>query len=252
MLKTYMIESGAGGVGNTFVTRCVVDMLLQLKKYEEPTEIDNIFVIDANPVIHDLCCDTGFKNEKFEGIQIFAIRHPIQKIEDWFSLVDKLDEVGVFNEKNNRVVLSGAPYSFVILRGNSFVIDMLDPLNVVHVWVLGTCQNSVDNLQKNIEEYPKFYSRGIVVQNLKNGPADNFIHWNNSKLEKTLLDWGWQFVDLLVLDHQATKELGPTPFHRALSNEFNSGPQRLLVGTHMSLWMGRGMFTNRFRFIEKM
>ncbi|MHB0989804.1 MAG: hypothetical protein ACYC3O_07245 [Burkholderiales bacterium] len=234
MLKTYLIESGAGGVGNTFVARCIVSMLVNAANYEEPIEIDNIFVVDVDPCNADLCSEVGIIDEVINKTKIFAIRHPIRTTEDWFDIVNLLDQFGVFsNEASNRVVFSVPQYSSLSLLESSWVIDLFDMLNLVPVWVLGPCKNSVINLEKRLRAYPKFYCRGMVVRNLKLGVAERFLHWNNSILSKELIDSGWQIVDLPVLNPLISEEIGAIPF-LLLDKAAHAGP-----------------FTYRFRHLEK-
>ncbi|NOT18104.1 MAG: hypothetical protein HOP20_08585 [Sulfuriferula sp.] len=193
MLRTYFVDSGAGGCGVTFNSRCIVEMLLQQKQ----NRIEKIYVVDVFALYTDLCNETyGLRDDIVDGVCVFAINHRITCVDDWFSCVSLLDELGAFDQTSNtRIVFSASRYASMLFAENSMLVNLLQTLNVVHVWTLGTTEYSVSNLANKVRDYPLFYSNGIVVRNLKNGNAEDFIFWNGSELEKKLRGYGWHVVD---------------------------------------------------------
>lgn len=250
MIRTYFVDGDKGGVGKSMVARAVADMLLQTKCLLMPV-VDNLFIVDADPANADVCGADGFKNEMVGETNIIAIRHPIRYVDDWYSLLNKLEELGVADyEGNNRMVFSLPAAAGLVLAENPAVLEMMEIFNGFPVWVLGNERSSVEQLDKRIEAAQFNYARGFVVRNLKHGVADSFSYWNNSVVRKNVLGWGWQEIDFPVLATSIAVEIGSVPAYKVERDKINANGNRAMLGTQIAIRGYRSVCSNRLKVLE--
>ena len=91
MIKSYFVDGDKGGVGKSFVSRCLVDSFINHEVSGMP-KIDKLIVIDADPMNPDVVCDNGYKNEAINGIHIIGLQRPIKSEDDWLNLINELAE----------------------------------------------------------------------------------------------------------------------------------------------------------------
>lgn len=217
MLKTYFVDGDKGGVGKSFVSRCVVDMLLNSEKYGHD-HIGQIIVVDADPANPDVCGPGGFVSESINDTQILPFNCPIRSESDWISAIDAVHNA-VRPDANARVVFSLPAAAGLVIRENATVIEMMQFLEGVPVWVLSNDESSVKQLADRVEAFPLRYSHGFVIRNLKHGVGDSFHSWNESMIRRKLLlgqdGYNWNCIDLPVLNSVVVGKIGMLPLHRA-------------------------------------
>jgi len=62
MIKSYFVDGDKGGVGKSFISRCLVDSFINHEVSGMP-KIDKLIVIDADPMNPDVVCDSGYQSE---------------------------------------------------------------------------------------------------------------------------------------------------------------------------------------------
>lgn len=252
MIKTYFVDGDKGGVGKSTVARAVVDMLILSKRFALPN-IDKIIIVDADPMSDDVCGEGGFVNETVGDTKISAVRFPISAIEHWKEIIDLLleNELVHADNENVRVVFSLPAGAGLVLMENPFIFEMMRLLNGVPVWVLGSEDSSVKQLQMRIDAAPRQYLKGFSVRNLKHGTVQSFSHWNNSATKKTVLDWGWQEIDFPVGMSSVMADLGRTPAHRAATTNMGVNGKKLGAGTMLVLNSYRDVTCTRLSVLER-
>lgn len=250
MIRTYFVDGDKGGVGKSMVARAVVDMLIQSERFLMPP-VDRLFIIDADPTNMDVCCPGGFVNETIGKTQIIAIQHPIRFVDDWYSIISRLDEADAGNKsENNRVVFSLPAAAGLVLAENTDVFEMMEAFNGFPVWVLGNERSSVAQLEKRIEAAQHRYAQGFVVRNLKHGVAASFSYWNNSETRKNVLAWGWQEIDFPVLASSIAIEVDHVPSHVVERDKINANGTRAMLGTQIAITGYRSVCGNRLKVLE--
>lgn len=239
MIKTYFVDGDKGGVGKTTVARYVADTFINAEAYGYKAP-EMIYVIDADPSNADVCGAGGYVNEEVNGIQVFAIQHPIRVANDWIEVINSIEEhVGDKQEKDIKIVFSLPAAAGLVILENQDIAAMMDYLNGTQIWVLGNEESSVQALQRRVEGLPALYEKGVAVRNLKHGSADSFRAWNNSSLKADLfneeLGNSWKEVDFLVMQQAVMLDVGKTPIHKAAATKEGQDGKVLGLGTHISL-----------------
>ena len=81
MIKTYFVDGDKGGVGKSFVSRCLVDSFLNNLVTDMP-KIDKLIIVDADPMNPDVVCNDGYVNETVNSIEVIAKQYPINSPSD--------------------------------------------------------------------------------------------------------------------------------------------------------------------------
>ena len=105
MIKSYFIDGDKGGVGKSFMSRCLVDSFINHEVSGMP-KIDKLIVIDADPMNPDVVCDNGYKTEVVNDIQIIGLQRPIKSEDDWLNLINELAETQINETDEIRIVFS--------------------------------------------------------------------------------------------------------------------------------------------------
>lgn len=105
MIKSYFVDGDKGGVGKSFVSRCLVDSFINHEVSGMP-KIDRLIVIDADPMNPDVVCDNGYKNEVVNNIHVIGLQRPIKSEDDWLNLINELAETQINETDEIRLVFS--------------------------------------------------------------------------------------------------------------------------------------------------
>lgn len=222
MIKTYFVDGDKGGVGKSFVARCVTDMLLNNEKYGH-NKVDQLIVVDADPANPDVCGPGGFVLEEMNGTKIIPLNCPIRSEADWIGAIDHVHEVAN-SDTNVRVVFSLPAAAGLVIRENATVVEMMRFLEGVPVWVMSNDESSTRQLADRVDAFPMRYETGYVIRNLRHGVVDSFLAWNASEIRKKLLGqngFDWTELDLPVLNSLVVGKIGMLPLHRAAEKALN-------------------------------
>lgn len=219
MIKTYFVDGDKGGVGKSFVTRCLADTLLNAEKHGGQ-QVDRLIIVDADPANADVCGPGGFVGETVGETEIVALNCPIRAEGDWMNAIDAVHELLSGQDKmNSRVIFSLPAAAGLVIKENNTVPELMESLNGFPVWVLSNDESSVQQLHDRVAAYPMRYVKGVVVRNLKHGPSLSFGAWNNSATRQDLVEadtgFDWSEIDIPVLNALVISKIGLTPFHHA-------------------------------------
>lgn len=225
MIKTYFVDGDKGGVGKSFVARCVADMLLNNEKYGH-AKVDQLIVVDADPANPDVCGPGGFVSEEMNGTQIIPLNCPIRSEADWINAIDRIHAaIKSDTDANVRVVFSLPAAAGLVIKENATVVEMMRFLDGVPVWVMSNDESSTRQLAERVDAFPMRYEAGFVVRNLRHGIADSFLAWNESDVRKRLLTdtsgFDWIELDLPVLNSLVVGKISMLPLHRAAERALN-------------------------------
>ena len=250
MIKSYFVDGDKGGVGKSFASRCLVDSFINYKVTGMP-QLEKIIVIDADPMNPDVVSEIGYKTETINSIQIIAKQHPIKSEDDWLNVINDLSDLKIHDHDNLRVVFSLPSAAGLYI--NESVMDLMNLINPVPIWVMGIDQSSIKQLGTRVQKSPLFYQSGYVLVNLKHGAHKSFEHWNNSDLRKKLLsgdDFNWKEIELPAMMPRAAELVGSTPFHTIVEQGSVQG-SGIAIGTRTVTQSYRGIAGTKLADLEK-
>jgi len=253
MIKTYFVDGDKGGVGKSFAARAIADMLMQSARFKLPKPIRQLLVVDADESNQDVCGDGGFPEiETVNGCNVRGMFAPISTPQQWVQAGDRVfDAIPQWGDDEGRVVFSLPAGAGLAIAKAAEVTAVMEALNAVHVWVIGTDAGSVEQLQQRIDAFPAFYQQGFVIRNLRHGVADDFTHWNKSATRAAVKDWGWQEIDLPVLTPSVASDLARTPLHIAERDKASTNGKKLGLGSQVSVKTFRGIAGDRLAALER-
>jgi hypothetical protein len=186
MIKSYFVDGDKGGVGKSFVSRCLVDSFINHEVSGMP-KIDRLIVIDADPMNPDVVCDNGYKNETVNHIHVIGLQRPIKSEDDWLNLINELAETQINETDDIRLVFSLPSAAGLYITES--VLSLMALMNPTPIWVMGIDASSTNQLEARVGKSPVFYQNGVVLINLKHGPAKAFEFWDKSKHPQDPLGW---------------------------------------------------------------
>jgi hypothetical protein len=213
-MATFFVDGDKGGVGKSWMARALADYLMTSR------HCGKLVIIDCDPSNPDVVGENSYTSETAEGVEIIAHRFPITSADDWPAVIDFV----IGNMKS-----SDADCVFSLPAGAGLHIDaetiqmqeLLTP--ALTVWVMGTDQSSIEQLEHRVERSETFYSKGIVALNSYHGQLEKgaFAKWNESLLYRML---GWPEIVIPRMNPFGTSVIGTMPFHRVLREGSNLSP----------------------------
>lgn len=249
MIKSYFVDGDKGGVGKSFVSRCLVDSFVNHEVSGMP-KIDTLIVIDADPMNPDVVCDNGYKNETVNNIQIIGLQRPIKSEDDWLNLVNELTETQV-NETDEIRLIFSLPSAAGLYITES-VLSLMALINPTPIWVMGIDASSTNQLEVRVGKSPMFYQHGVVLINLKHGAGKAFDCWDKSNIRKVLLsgeDYSWTELELPAMMPRAAELIGSMPLHTVISKG-NSPGSGVAIGTRTVAQTYRGIAGRKLATLE--
>lgn len=240
MIKTYFVDGDKGGVGKSFVSRCLVDSFLNNLVTDMP-KIDKLIIVDADPMNPDVVCNDGYVNETVNSIEVIAKQYPINSPSDWLDVINDL--VGILNNEDENVRVIFSLPSAAGLHINNDVFAMMKLINPMPIWVMGVDLSSTTQLHTRVDKNPIFYQSGVVLVNLKHGARKSFSHWNNYELREELMNsdnYSWIEIELPGMMPRAAELVGSMPFHKVVEKGSVLG-SAVAVGTRTVVESYRGV-----------
>lgn len=233
MLKTFLVDGDKGGVGKTTVARAIADAYANAEANGLPR--CKIVCLDADHTNPDFCGPGGYaKDGKIHEVGLVNLDEP----KNWLELVNALEsEIATADQDEVRVIISmPATAKRAFESGSEEVIQVLNMLNAVPVWVMGRTADSVTQLESRVETMPRQYEHGLVITNLFFGTRDKFVLWDTSAAREELIGSGdWIETSLPELSDLVVTKVGRTPLHQAIESGAGAGGQKLGMGDIIGL-----------------
>lgn len=248
-MKTYFVDGDKGGVGKSFVTRCLVDSFLNNLVTGMPS-IDKLILIDADPTNHDVVCDDGYQDEIVNSVQIIAKKRPINSLDDWLDVVNELMEILTDENDNVRIIFSLPSGAGLFI--NHDVMEMMKLLNPIPIWVMGLDQSSTYKLEERVSKDPLFYQSGFILINLKHGSRKSFSYWNNSEIRNDLInseEFAWKEIEMPAMMPRASELVGSIPFHKVVETG-SVLSSKVAIGTRTVVQSYRGIVGKKLAIVE--
>lgn len=233
MLKTFLVDGDKGGVGKTTVARAIADAYANAAANHLPA--CKVVCLDADHTNPDFCGTGGYvPDSRIHDTGLVNLDEP----KNWLELVNALEDViAAAKTEEVRVIISmPATAKRAFESSNEEVMQVLNMLNAVPVWVMGRTADSVTQLESRVETMPRQYEHGLVVTNLFFGTRDKFVLWDTSAARKELIgSEDWLEASLPELSDLVVTKIGRTPYHQAIESGTGTGGQKLGMGDIIGL-----------------
>jgi hypothetical protein len=249
MIKSYFVDGDKGGVGKSFLSRCLADSFINHEVSGMP-KIDKLIVIDADPMNPDVVCEHGYKNEVVNDIQIIGMQRPIKSEDDWLNLINELAETQINETDEIRLVFSLPSAAGLYITES--VLSLMALMNPTPIWVMGIDASSTNQLEVRVGKSPMFYQQGVVLVNMKHGAGKSFEYWDKSKIRKTLLsgeDYSWTELELPAMMPRAAELIGSMPLHTVI-DKGNLPGSGVAIGTRTVAQTYRGIAGRKLATLE--
>ncbi|MBP8286429.1 MAG: hypothetical protein KAX57_06275, partial [Rhodoferax sp.] len=132
------------------------------------------------------------------------------------------------------------------------VLSLMALMNPTPIWVMGIDASSTNQLEARVGKSPVYYQNGVVLINLKHGPAKAFEFWDKSSIRKILLggeDYAWSELELPAMMPRAADLIGSMPLHTVIDQGHLLG-SGVAIGTRTVAQTYRGIAGRKLAALE--